>query len=120
MITVKYKKAIYPKVAVLKASYHLLDRAYVHIDMNEDSYIVFITAKPSFSDSSLRNEFDNEVLAQSVRYHVYEQTHEIRKLLVARAMASTIINAVPENIVEQENTESLDDILTDWFDKYES
>ena len=120
MAIARYKKELYPKIAIMKAAYHLLDRGYVHIDMDEDSFLVQITAKPSYSEKALKLELDNEILAQAVRFHIYEQTHEIRDILVARAMASTIINAEPEEIIPQENDERLDEILTDWFDKHES
>lgn len=120
MVTAQYRKNLYPKVAIMKAAYHLLDRGYVHIDMDEVFYIVQITSKDSCSEEILKLELDNEVLAQTVRYHIYEQTHEIRHILVARAMASTIINAEPTADSQQENSDSLDEILTDWFDKYDN
>ena len=120
MVIAEYKKELYPKTAIMKAAYHLLDRGYVHIDMDEDSFLVQVTAKPSYSENDLKLELDNEILAQAVRFYIYEQTHEIRDILVARAMASTIINAEPEEDTAQESNERLDEILTDWFDKHES
>jgi len=120
MVIAEYKKELYPKVAIIKAAYHLLDRGYVHIDMDEDSFLVQVTAKPSCSENDLKLELDNEILAQAVRFYIYEQTHEIRDILVARAMASTIINAEPEEDTAQESNERLDEILKDWFDKHES
>ena len=120
MVIAEYKKELYPKAAIMKAAYHLLDRGYIHIDMDEGSFLVQVTAKPSCSENDLKMELDNEILAQAVRYCIYEQTHEIRDILVARAMASTIINAEPEDGIPQENNERLDEILTDWFDKHES
>ena len=120
MVIARYKKELYPMIAIMKAAYHLLDRGYIHIDMDEDSFLVQVTAKLPFSENDLKLELDNEILAQAVRFHIYEQTHEIRDILVARAMASTIINAEPEEIIPQENDERLDEILTDWFDKHEN
>ena len=119
MVIARYKKELYPKIVIMKAAYHLLDRGYIHIDMDEDFYLVQITAKSSCSENDLKLELDNEILAQAVRFYIYEQTHEIRDILVARAMASTIINAEPEDDIPQENHELLDEILTDWFDKHE-
>ena len=118
MVIEQYKKELYPKLAIMKAAYHLLDRGYIHIDMDKDHYLIQITAKPSFSEADLKRDFDNEILAQAVRFHIYEQTHEIRDILVARAMASTIINAEPQNDAPLESSERLDEILTDWFDKH--
>ena len=122
MVTVRYPNDIYPKVAVLKAAYHMIDRCYIHIDTDDRDLIVEITPKDGFEDGKLSHEMNNEVLAQTVRYGVYQQTHEIREILVARAMASTVLNATPESPVlpDDKPENSLDDILTDWFEKYEN
>ncbi len=119
MVVAEYAMALYPKVAMLKAAYSLLDRGYVHMDIAEDKLLVQITTKGEIPEEKLKLEFDNEILAQTVRYHVYLQTHQIREMLVGRAMASTIVNASPDHTVTEENDESLDDILKDWFEKYE-
>ena len=64
-------------------------------------------------------EFENELLFQSLRHSIYQQTKEIRQLIITRALASTVID---ENTVTCENDEEnfdIDSILEDWFDKYE-
>ena len=62
-------------------------------------------------------EFTNEMLAQSVRHEVYLQTKNIRELMLARALATSVVTE-PE--VLQESGEfpdqySEDEILKDWF-----
>ena len=61
-------------------------------------------------------EFINEMLTQSVRHEVYQQTKNIRELLLARAMATSVV--VDEELVDDSETDdafSENDILKDWF-----
>ena len=60
------------------------------------------------------------MLAQSVRHEVYLQTKNIRELLLARAMATSII--VDDGIEENDLSEQTfleNEILKDWFDNNE-
>ena len=115
------KCELYPKEAVLKAAYHFIDRCYIHVDLIEDTYVVDLTMKKDIPDDVTEKEFENELLAQTVRYHVYAQTHTIREILMARAMSSTITgsNTEYEKASLPENIDGLENILTDWFEKNE-
>ena len=117
----KFKRELYPKEALLKAAYHFIDRCYIYVDLTEDEYIVRITTKIDIPDDVTEHEFENELLAQTVRYHVYSQTHVIREILLARAMSSTITgsNTELENADLPDSLDNLENILTDWFDKNE-
>lgn len=117
----KFKKELYPKEAVLKASYHFLDRFYIHVDLIDKEFVVHLTAKEGNIDNRFDLEFENELLAQSVRYHVYLQTHVIREILMARAMSSTITGSNTELVTANlpDKLDSLESILTDWFEKNE-
>ena len=117
----KFKQELYPKEALLKAAYHFIDRCYIHVDLIEDAYVVELTTKKDVTDDVTEHEFENELLAQTVRYHVYIQTHTIREILMARAMSSTITgsNTEYEKTNLPDNLDSLENILTDWFDKNE-
>ena len=113
-----FSKELYSKTALLKAAYSFTDKAYIHLDVNENEYIVDITIKPNAEEFTLK-EFENELLFQSLKYNIYQQTKEIRQLIIIRALASTVID---ENTVTCENDEEnfdIDSILEDWFDKYE-
>jgi His-Xaa-Ser system protein HxsD len=117
-ITLSFKKVLYPKEALLKAAYSFVDKCYVYLDCSDDDYIVALTAKETVLPSNLANEFKNELLSQAVRFQVYQQTHIIREVLMARAMASTLINEKTIEDVSATDT-NLDDIIKDWFDKHE-
>ena len=113
-----FSKNLYPKEALIKASYSFIDRCYVYLSQSETDYSVEITAKESYLPDSLTDEFMNEMLSQTVRFQVYKQTHVIRELLMARAMASTMIDELPERDCIDTDT-NLDDIVVDWFEKHE-
>lgn len=117
-VVLKFSKALYPKSVLLKASYSFTDRAYLHLDQDSDDYIVTITFKNDAKAFSVR-EFENEMLAQAVRYEVYKQTKEIRELIVARAMASTIIHEAPPPLEPVEEDVDVSAILKDWFESDE-
>lgn len=118
---IKYKEKLYPHEAVMKAAYHFLDRSYIHVDTCNNEYVIEITAKSGNDITAIALEFENEMLAQAVRYQVYLQTHTIREILMARAMSSTItgINTELEQDELPDSIENLDRILMDWFEKNE-
>lgn len=107
-----FNKELYSKSALIKSAYSFTDKAYVHIDANDKEYIVDLVEKEGQSIDL--KEFENEMLFQMTRLEVIEQTKDLRKLIVARAMASTLIEKNNKDFSE----ESLADetILTDWFE----
>ena len=117
----KFKKTLYPKIALIKAAYNYTDKAYVHLDADESYYYVTLQPKDSNTDFS-EAEFLNEMLAQTVRHEIYVRTKNIRELLLARAMASSLI-AEPSaaNIHDDDDNEfSENEILKDWFAENDS
>ena len=115
MIEFRFNKGLYPKIALLKAAYNFTDRAYIHLDQDDNYYAVFIEAKPETDDLN-EDLFKNEMLTQSLRHEVYLQTKNIRELLMARAMATTVVADTTindDNLMNENFTE--DEILKDWF-----
>ena len=53
-----------------------------------------------------------------VRIHVTNKTKNIRELILARALSSTVIERFEDEIVDEEEPD-INEILTDWFEKYE-
>ena len=105
----------------MKAAYHFIDRCYVYVDICDEDYVVRITPKKGQRVDDIQGEFENELLAQAVRYHVYLQTHTIREILMARAMSSTISGGYygSDSPELPEKVEDLESILMDWFEKNE-
>lgn len=118
-------KNVYSIQSILKTAYFFLDKAYVHIDNGSSCWTIAYRLKPdTASDYPLREEFENELIAQEIRQKVYDRTHTLRELLMARAMTSTIIDKEDPLVqIQAEETDvsdkELDDILTNWFEKYE-
>ena len=117
----RFKEKLYPKEAVMKAAYHFIDRSYIHVDVSDEEYVIEIISKEFEDINKIALEFENELLAQAVRYQVYLQTHTIREILMARAMSSTITgsNTELEKVELPDNIDNLDSILMDWFEKNE-
>jgi len=107
-------KSIYPKTAVLKAAYQFTDRAYIYVQPTAENYIISFKPKQA-SDEVASDEFMNELLAQTVRYELFLQTKDIRKLIAMRALASTIVGEQEEVPVTSQTFQE-DDILKDWFE----
>lgn len=119
MFQIKFKKELYPKIALIKAAYNFIDKAYVHLDADEIYYYVSVERKTQESEIDEKS-FINEMLAQSVRHEVYKETKNIRELLMARAMATSLVtdeNMIEENEVSDEFSEN--EILKDWFEENE-
>ena len=116
-----FNKDLYPKEAVMKAAYHFIDRCYLHVDIRGNDFVIEITAKEDQDISNIENEFENELLAQAVRFQVYNQTHVLREVLMARAMSSTITGDNTELTRDQlpNDLDQLGNILMDWFEKNE-
>ena len=118
-------KSLYPPVVVLKAAYNFLDQAYIHVEETETGWIIQMSKK-SDDDAGFPTpeEFENELVSQALREQVYQRTRALREMLMARAMTSTIIDHEdPLHRLEAENEdispEELNEILTDWFERYE-
>jgi His-Xaa-Ser system protein HxsD len=115
MREMKFNKELYSKLALIKAAYNYTDVAYVHLDSDDTYYYVSIENKEQGQEVN-EQEFINEMLAQSVRHEIYQQTKNIRELLLARAMATSVI--VEDGLEENNEVYASfdeDEILKDWF-----
>lgn len=112
-----YEKDIYPIEALLKAAYSFIKKAYIHFSIENQKIIVTFTAKSGEElPDTIAMDFENALLAQTVRLQVYKQTHIIRELLMARAMSSTMtMDNDPVGLVGDNYLDNIDDILKDWF-----
>jgi His-Xaa-Ser system protein HxsD len=125
-VLITFDKAFYSKQVLLKAAFSFTDRAYLHLSQDRDNYIIECTPKHSCHEVDLKEfagEIKNELLAQSVRQVVFGQTKNIRELILARSLASTIVDKVessaePEDITSISGDE-LDEILTNWIQPHD-
>lgn len=113
-----FKKELYPKIALIKAAYSFTDRAYIHLDADEEYYSVTIETKHGAGEID-RKQFLNEMLTQSVRHMIYEQTRNIRELMLARAMATTVVaeTELGEEPDSSDNNIIEESLLRNWFEE---
>ncbi len=109
-----YNKEIYTKAVLLKTCYKFTDNAYVHLDSDQSNYIVTISAKDENDSTNYKMEFANRIIEEANRELIIEQTSNIRQILFARSMASTVV-------YEQQNVEIDTDVedksaMKDWFE----
>ena len=122
-MTICVDKLLYSREVLLKTAYSFTDKVYLHLSQNDTEWVVSWVPKEE-SDIS-PNEFENELISQQIRLHLLEKTADIRKLVLARAFASTIIDdqrtlADETSELEEVTEESKTDILKGWFDKYDA
>lgn len=119
-LTICVDKSIYSREVLLKTAYCFTDKVYLHLAQNDAEWIVSWTPKENCDVSA--NEFENELISQQLRIHLLEKTSDIRKLVLARAFASTIIDDQQDPIDEADYREDVaddsnSDILKGWFEK---
>lgn len=117
-----YAKELYSKEVILKAAYAFTDRLYIHLDADATYYKVqLISKEENKNEKKLYAEFENELIAQETRRVIAEQTKNIREMIIARALSSTIVNNVEEaniDLLKNEDAYAAEEILQDWFDVY--
>jgi len=112
----RFDREIYSLEALLKAAYHFLDRAYLHLSKDESNWIVAWTDKEGSSVTS--EDFENELISQQLRFKIVTRTADIRKLMLARAFASTMMDVTsnaPKQTTELDEDEEKD-IFKGWYD----
>ena len=121
-ISVSVSRELYDREVVLKTAYIFTEKAYLHIESNEENWIIHMKMKPGMETVSPA-EFENALISEMVRLSVYRRTHTLRELLMGKALSTSVIehdNPIREIAGEQETSqEELQDILQDWFEKNE-
>ena len=121
---IKVDKKIYSLDALLKTAFSFTDQVYLHLAQDENSWIISWEGKNEASIDA--SEFENELIMQQLREKITEKTAEVRKLLLARAFSSSMIDMGEDMPVEtdsdnpfrKEIEEKYDssDVMKGWFD----
>ncbi len=114
-MTFQFQKALYTHTAMLKAAYHFTDEYYVHLSSDAYNYIVSLTPKSETASAMPLEQFQNEILAQTIKEKVASETKNLRTLLMARALSSSMIGDELPDTDTDEPEENSDSILKDWF-----
>ena len=123
----KFCKSIYEKTALLKASFSFTDRVYIHLSQDDNYW--YVSWLPKENTIIREEEFENELIRQSLRMDILKRTSDIRKLVLARAYASTVItlpkdrfdvSEYSDNSDNDDNVVTTSNILKGWFDESNS
>ena len=111
---IKYKKELYSRSVLFKTCYKFTDNAYIHLDSDDKDFIVTISPKNSADKIDYELEFSNQMIEEVNREIVTEQTKNIRQILLARSLASTVI--YDDEIAGIETDISDKSAMKDWFE----
>ncbi len=131
-VSFSIKKSLYPKSVLFRACYTLIGKYYVYLDeASPEEWAVTLTAKPegAVPDAAvLEGEFKNELVAESLRETIAENSKKIKEIIVARALygASNDAAAGPQanadfSYVDEAADDYLDDplgIAVPWEEKH--
>ena len=110
---IKISKELYSKEIIFKTCYKFTDTAYIHLSTDDDDYIVDITSKEETDTTDYHKEFANQLIEEVNRQIVYEETKNIRQILFARSLASTVI--YDEEKIDIDTEVSDKTAMKDWF-----
>jgi His-Xaa-Ser system protein HxsD len=84
---------VYGIDALMKVAHRFTNRCYIHLQTEATGRIgVRFRAKRQGTDcAAIAGEFMNEVLDQSLRMHVANETESVRNLLLAHALSETVL-----------------------------
>ena len=112
---IRFKKDLYTKNVLFHTCYRFTDVAYIHLDADDKDYVVNIIPKGPNDDKDYSFLFSNQIIEESARESIRIQTSNIRQILFARSMASTVIfeneNAEDELFTEDKSA------MKDWVAK---
>ena len=96
----------YSLTTLYAAAYVFIDRAYVHLDKKEGSFVVTLYPKKGQGLDALGKAFLSELINQGHYFAQLEKTQEVTKMIVERAFFSTD-PALAEKAVEEKTKELL-------------
>ena len=110
---IRYKKELYSKSVLFHTCYRFTEHTYIHLDVDETDYIVSIQAKETDDKKDYVALFSNQIIEEASREDIMEKTKNIRQILFARAMASSVIfeDKDEENLYADDKS-----AMKDWFD----
>lgn len=111
----RFDKEIYEKPVLLKAAYSFIDRVYIHLSQCEAEWVVSWKPKEGYSLSP--DEFENELVQQQLRFHLIKENDDIRRILLGRAMASTLVEKPKETTPVVVGDHAANEVLRGWFDE---
>ena len=114
----RFDKVLYDKCALLKTAYQFTDRAYLHLSQTDAQWCVSWIPKTNCAIAP--EEFENDLIYQMLRLQLAQESADIRRILLARSMASTLVELPPKGKGEpratQTSKEEVQEILRGWYE----
>ena len=113
-------KELFEKEVLLKTAYSFTNRVYIHLSSEPEHWIVSWESKKGYD--ILPDDFENELIQQQVRLLIERKTTDTRKIIIARALASTIIDTKDTVISTEDNSDEVDadSILKGWYKNHDT
>src|SRR5262245_7975268 len=95
-MTLSLDGGLYPQDVLYAAAYVFMDRAYVLLDQVGSRFLVHLRGKHALDEPVLRalaGEFENELLAQSLRLRVVDANQKIIEQITSLALAGAVVGA---------------------------
>lgn len=125
MAEISISKELYPLITIKKAIANYLDNVYIKLeDVNNNVLLKIQLKNENDNFKKIVGEFYNELLRESLRYDIANETKNLRELIIARALYTTCIDVEGENIEEINTTKNekyeeefdINEIAVNWFD----
>lgn len=119
-VLIHLDKGIYSKEVLLKVAYAFTDRAYLHLSQSNNEWLISFIPKEGYMIDA--REVENELIAQQLRAQLVAEHKDLRKIVLARAYASTLITYEPpkDDIEDDTEDDTSDDmrILEGWHEQH--
>ncbi len=112
-IEFSFSSKIYSKEAILMTVSEFSDGFDFHLSYENDEFKIRCIP---LGDTVITNRiFERKLIENSIRCDILSKTQDVRKLILARAFASTIINLGENNADSEQKEFEENEILKDWF-----
>ena len=109
---------IYNDAVIKKAIYNFIENRKVILNKINEKTVVVVSKKSNDDIENFVKNFYSELLNESLRFEVMNETKNIRELILGRALYSTCIDTEEnEETTEKDNKYNINDIAKNWFEE---
>ena len=109
---------IYNDAVIKKAIYNFIEERKVILNKINEKTVVVVSKKSNDDIENFAKNFYSELLNESLRFEVMNETKNIRELILGRALYSTCIDTEEnEETTEKDNKYNINDIAKNWFEE---
>ena len=117
-ITFYIDTKIYNDAVIKKAIYNFIEDRKVILNKIDEKTVVVVSKKSNDDIDNFVKNFYSELLNESLRFEVMNETKNIRELILGRALYSTCIDTEEnEETTEKDNKYNINDIAKNWFEE---